>query len=132
MTLKTWRIAPGEANTWSIRVLGMQGSAYFSTKTPRQWSFMRYTPGGPQAWATEDLGYTPLFPAITGGIFEFGFTDAIQQMWAAFVDELAGGDAKGFPCATPSEAADHHAVLTAALQAGITNSTIAVQYRGQA
>ena len=66
---------------------------------------------GPQAWATEDLGYTPLFPAITGGIFEFGFTDAIQQMWAAFVDELAGGDAKGFGCATPAEAADHHAVF---------------------
>ena len=27
MVLKTWRIAPGEANTWSMRVLGMKGSA---------------------------------------------------------------------------------------------------------
>jgi predicted dehydrogenase len=128
MVLKTWRIAPGEANTWSIRVLGMQGSAFFSTKTPRQWSFMRYTPGGPQAWATEDLGYTPLFPAITGGIFEFGFTDAIQQMWAAFIDELAGGDAHGFPCATPDEAAAHHAVLTAALAAGKAGHVLPVAY----
>lgn len=128
MVLKTWRIAPGEANTWSIRVLGMNGSAYFSTKQPRQWQFMRYTAGGPQAWATEDLGYTPLFPAITGGIFEFGFTDAIQQMWAAFIDELAGGDAHGFPCASPHESAAHHAVLTAALQAGKTGQSVKVAY----
>jgi hypothetical protein len=77
---------------------------------------------------TEDLGYTPLFGAITGGIFEFGFTDAIQQMWAAFVDELAGGDAKGFPCATPEEAAAHHAVLTAALQAGVSGQSVGVSY----
>jgi predicted dehydrogenase len=128
MVLKTWRIAPGEANTWSIRVLGMTGSAFFSTKNPRQWSWMRYQAGGSQGWVTEDLGYTPLFGAITGGIFEFGFTDAIQQMWAAFVDELAGGDAKGFPCATPDEAAAHHAVLTAALQAGTTGQAVEVVY----
>ncbi|NBZ86344.1 Gfo/Idh/MocA family protein [Stagnihabitans tardus] len=126
MVLKTWRIAPGEANTWSLRVLGMKGSAFFTTKSPRQWQFMRYD--GTQAWQTEDLGYTPLFPGITGGIFEFGFTDAIQQMWAAFVDELAGGDAKGFPCASPREAADHHAVLTAALTAGRENRTVEVTY----
>lgn len=128
MVLKTWRIAPGEANTWSLRVLGMQGSATFSTKSPRQWSWMRYSPGGPQGWVTEDLGYTPLFPAITGGIFEFGFTDAIQQMWAAFLDELAGGDAGGFPCATPAEAAAHHAILTAALQAGQSGQSVPVAY----
>jgi hypothetical protein len=130
MVLKTWRIAPGEANSWSLRVLGMHGSTAFSTKQPRQWSFMRYSPGGPQAWSTEDLGYTPLFPAITGGIFEFGFTDAIQQMWAAFVDELAGGDARGFPCATPDEAAAHHAVLTAALSAGKGCRVAEVDYGG--
>lgn len=126
MVLKTWRIAPGEANTWSIRVLGMKGSAVFTTKSPRQWQWMRYEAGGSQGWVTEDLGYTPLFGAITGGIFEFGFTDAIQQMWAAFVDELAGGDAQGFPCATPEEAAAHHAVLTAALQAGTSGQSVEV------
>jgi predicted dehydrogenase len=128
MVLKTWRIAPGEANTWSLRVLGMNGSAFFTTKSPRRWRYMSYTPGGAQEWRTEDLGYTPLFPGITGGIFEFGFTDAIQQMWAAYIDELAGGDAAGFPCASPQEAADHHAVLTAALQAGRTNSVVRVAY----
>lgn len=128
MQLKTWRIAPGESNTWSIRVLGMRQSAFFSTKNPRQWQHMQYTPGGEQAWQVQDLGYQSLFPAITGGIFEFGFSDAILQMWAAFVDEVAGGDARGFHCATPAEAADHHAVLTAALDAGTRGQTVRVAY----
>ena len=127
MVLKTWRIAPGHSNTWSIRVLGTKRSAYFSTKNPRQWQFMKYA-GGAGVWSVEDLGFESLFPAITGGIFEFGFADAIQQMWAAFVDELAGGNANGFGCVSPQEAADHHAVLNAALTAGTTNSVQEVLY----
>lgn len=127
MVLKTWRIAPGESNTWYIRILGMKKSAYFSTKSPRQWQWMDYN-GASQAWSTEDLGYGSLFPAITGKIFEFGFADAIQQMWAAFVDELAGGNGRGFHCATPQEAAAHHAVLTAALQSGRENRVVSVNY----
>ena len=128
MVLKTWRIAPGESNTWSIRVLGMKKSAFFTTKNPRQWQWMDYQSGGPQAWQVQDLGYQSLFPAITGGIFEFGFSDAILQMWAAFVDEASGGNANGFHCATPEEAADHHAVLTAALEAGTQAKVVDVQY----
>ena len=131
MVLKTFRIAPGESNTWYIRVLGMKKSAYFTTKQPRQWQWMDYE-GGRQSWNTEDLGYDSLFPSITGKIFEFGFTDAIQQMWAAFVDELAGGDARGFHCATPGEAADHHAVLTAALASGRENRVVTVDYPAEA
>ena len=127
MVLKTWRIAPGHSNTWSIRVLGTKKSAYFSTKNPRQWQFMTYA-GGAGVWSVEDLGFESLFPAITGGIFEFGFADAIQQMWAAFVDELAGGNANGFGCVSPQEAADHHAILSAALKAGTTNSVQEVLY----
>lgn len=128
LVLKTWRIAPGESNTWSLRVLGMKGSASFTTKNPRQWQFMNYEAGGAQTWQVEDLGYQSLFPAITGGIFEFGFADAIQQMWAAFLDELAGGNARGFHCATPQEARDHHAILTAALEAGKTGQVKEVAY----
>ena len=127
LVLKTWRVAPGHSNTWSIRVLGTRGSAFFSTKNPRQWRYMHYD-GGPQAWRVEDLGFQTLFPAITGGIFEFGFPDALQQMWAAFLDELAGGDANGFPCVTPAETADQHAILTAALAAGTTNTVQTVTY----
>lgn len=128
MVLKTWRIAPGESNTWYIKVLGMKKSAFFTTKSPRQWQWMDYTPGGVQAWSTEDLGYNALFPTLSGKIFEFGFTDAIQQMWAAFVDELSGGNANGFHCVTPQEAADHHAVLTAALESGQENRVVPVHY----
>ena len=127
IVLKTWRIAPGHSNTWSVRVLGTKKSAYFSTKNPCRWQFMTYT-GGAGVWSVEDLGFESLFPAITGGIFEFGFADAIQQMWAAFMDELAGGNANGFGCVTPQEAADHHAILNAALIAGTTNSVQHVSY----
>ena len=88
---------------------------------------MHYKTGGAQGWQTEDLGYTPLFPGITGGIFEFGFTDAIQQMWAA-LSMNSQGRRRRFPCASPAEAAAHHAVLTAALTAGKKNRTVAVDY----
>ncbi len=127
LVLKTWRIAPGESNTWSIRILGTKKSAFFTTKNPRQWQWMTYD-RGPQAWQVQDLGFQTLFPAITGGIFEFGFPDALQQMWAAYLDELAGGDANGFHCVTPKETADHHAILTAALEAGTTRSVVRVNY----
>lgn len=127
LVLKTWRIAPGHSNTWSIRVLGTKKSASFTTQNPRQWRYMSYD-GKAQVWQVEDLGFQTLFPAITGGIFEFGFPDALQQMWAAFVDELAGGNAHGFHCVTPQEAADHHAILTAALKAGTTRTVQDVVY----
>lgn len=127
LVLKTWRIAPGESNTWSLRVLGTRKSACFSTKNPRQWQFMHYD-GGAQAWQVQDLGYQSLFPAITGGIFEFGFPDALLQMWAAFLDELAGGNARGFHCVTPQEAMDHHAILSAALDAGTSGRLVDVNY----
>ncbi|MBV6659208.1 MAG: Gfo/Idh/MocA family oxidoreductase [Devosiaceae bacterium] len=129
LVLKTWRIAPGHSNTWSLRVLGTRKSAYFSTQNPRQWQWMDYD-GGAQVWQVEDLGFQTLFPAITGAIFEFGFPDALQQMWAAFLDELAGGDAHGFHCVTPQEAADHHAVLSAALKAGTQRTVEPVTYTG--
>ncbi|MGO8078024.1 hypothetical protein AB9F41_37360, partial [Rhizobium leguminosarum] len=41
------RIAPGESNTWYIRVLGIKKSAFFSTKSPRQWQWMDYNGGAP-------------------------------------------------------------------------------------
>jgi predicted dehydrogenase len=128
MTLKTWRIAPGESNTWFIRILGTKKSVSFTTKSPRQWQWMDYKPGGTQAWCTEDLGYESLFPSITGHIFEFGFPDAIQQMWAAYIEEIAGSTDLLFGCVTPKETRDHHAILTAALVSHERNANIAVEY----
>jgi len=118
ITLHTKRIAPGEANTWFIRVLGMKRSMVFSTKYPRTLRVMEYEPGGNQAWQQIDLGYQSAYPTITGSIFEFGFTDAILQMWAAFCDELAHGREKmrqPFYCVTPDETHQSHLIFTQAL-----------------
>ena len=114
MYVRTHRIAPGETNTWYLRIVGTRFSAEYSTKYPKTLRFMPYEPGSEQAWHSVDLGYESVYPAITGGIFEFGFTDAILQMWAAFCDQLASGSVR-FPCATPDETRLHHLVLTAAL-----------------
>jgi len=117
MTLETKRIAPGESNTWYIRVLGTALSAEFSTKYPRTLRTLPYTPGGSQVWQVQDLGSHSAYPTITGDIFEFGFSDSVLQMWAAFCDELAHPNAMRQPffCVTPEETELSHHVFTAAL-----------------
>jgi hypothetical protein len=48
-------------------------------------------------------------------------------MWAAFCDELTNGRSgmkQPFYCATPEETAQHHVVLTAALESQRTISTV--------
>lgn len=117
MTLHTKRIAPGEMNTWYLQVHGTDMSMEFSTKRPKTLRTLAYD-GGVQAWQELDLGYRSAYPAITGGIFEFGFSDAILQMWAAFCDEVvhgADGMRQAFGCVTPEEAAQSHLIFTAAL-----------------
>jgi predicted dehydrogenase len=118
MVLEIKRIAPGETNTWYLRVLGTDFSAEFSTKYPKTLRTLAYTPGGAQAWQSQDLGSESAYPTITGNIFEFGFSDSILQMWAAFCDELAhpGGMRQPFYCVTPEETEQSHRILTAALE----------------
>ncbi len=117
MTIKTWRIAPGETNTWSIEILGTKFSARYGTKYPKTLQTMSYTNGGKQEWRSEDLGYSSVYKTITGGIFEFGFTDAILQMWAAVRDEFLHPEKEmPFGCVRPEETRIQHQVLTAALQ----------------
>jgi predicted dehydrogenase len=128
MRIETKRIAPGETNTWLIEIDGTEGSIAFTTKLPKTLRTMTYEPGGPQEWRVRDLGHRSAYPTITGGIFEFGFSDAILQMWAAFVDELANGeDMLGpFRCATPEEAAATHRVFTAALESHARAAVVTV------
>ncbi len=129
LTLQTYRISPGDANTWYLRILGTQFSFDYSTKYPKTLRIMEYKSGGEQAWQTIDLGYETAYPTITGGIFEFGFSDALLQMWAAFCDELVHGRdgmLQPFYCATPQETLLHHQVLTAALQSGKTAQVVAI------
>ncbi|OPH56390.1 oxidoreductase [Paenibacillus ferrarius] len=131
MILSTKRIAPGNANTWFIRITGTEFSAEFTTKNPKQVASLPYTPGGNQAWHVEDAPYKSAYGTITGGIFEFGFSDSILQMWAAFCDELAHGSdtQQPFYCATPEEAAGSHKVFTAALESNRTGQTIPINWR---
>lgn len=119
MTIQTYRISPGDTNTWYLRVTGTALSMEYSSKYPKTFRYMEYTSGKEQAWHTLDLGYETAYPTITGGIFEFGFTDAMLQMWAAFCDQLVNGIdgmRQPFYCATPVEAMLHHRVLTASLE----------------
>ncbi len=90
--ISTKRIAPGETNTWFIRVHGTEFSAEFSTKYPKTLRTMTYRSG--QAAELGGAGHglrQSAYPTITGGIFEFGFSDGILQMFAAFCDELVHG-----------------------------------------
>ncbi len=125
MLFETKRISPGDTNTWYIRVLGMDNSAEFTTRRPKTIRTMPYHSGQAQSWHEEDLGYQVLYPTITGHIFEFGFTDAILQMWAAFLAELAGAKPT-FPCVTPEEALASHRLFTAALDSQREGATVRV------
>ena len=118
MMISAKRIAPGHANTWSITIHGTDLSARYSTKNPKALMSLPYTPGGEQAWRVVDAPHTPAYPVITGGIFEFGFSDAILQMWATFCDEITHGRdgmSQSLYCATPCEALQTHQIFTAAL-----------------
>lgn len=127
MIIETKRIAPGETNTWYLEVLGTEHSMAFSTKYPRTLRLMDYRPGGEQAWQSIDLGFTSAYRTITNSKFEFGFADALLQMWAAFLDELAHGAQQmlqPFTCATPEEAELSHRLFTAALESERCRSVV--------
>jgi predicted dehydrogenase len=126
LMLSTKRIAPGHANTWFINVYGTEFSARFSTQHPKELNYLPYRSGEPQAWHRLDAPYQSAYPSITGSIFEFGFSDSILQMWAAFCDELVHGKAMHQPlyCATPEEAAITHRLFTAALESQRTGQTV--------
>lgn len=119
LRVDTKRIAPGQANTWMIEIDGTERSIAYSSKFPKTLWYMDYTHGGPQAWQQIDLGSRSAYPHASGAIFEFGFSDAILQMWAAYLDELAHGREgmrQPFYCATPEETRTTHRLFTAALE----------------
>jgi len=127
LRIETKRIAPGEKNTWVIEIDGTEGSIAYSTKHPKTLRTLAFEPGREQSWQVSDLGYESAYPAITGPIFEFGFSDAVLQMWAAFCDELAHGRdgmRQPFHCATPAEAAATHRLFTAALRSHETGAVV--------
>jgi predicted dehydrogenase len=127
MLLEMKRISPGDTNTWFLEVYGTEWSARFSTRRPRTLETLPYERGRPQAWRVLDVGSETAYPSITAPIFEFGFADAILQMWAAYLDELvhgAGRMRQPFTCVTPDEAAQSHRVFDAALESQRSGSVV--------
>ncbi len=122
MRLEMKRLAPGETNSWFLEILGTDGGVRYSTKEPKSlWTFVR---GGDQLWQRTDLGFHGPFPTITGGIFEPGFPDCFQQMWAAFLAERAGALGDRFACVTPAEAVASHRLFDAALRSHESRSAV--------
>ena len=108
-----WKIS--DTDLEQLELIGKDGGFRYSTKQPKTlWTYPR---GEEQTWAATDLGFATPFRTITGGIFEPGFPDLLQQMWAAFLAERAGVLGDRFGCATPDEAVAQHELWTAALAA---------------
>ncbi len=121
--LTTKRIDPGQKNSWSLRVLGMNGGVQFSTRYPKTLNVMTVD-NGEQVWQEVEMGSQSAFATVTGGIFEVGFPDAIQQMWASFLAERAGQLGDAFGCVTPHEALDSHRVFAAAFDSWARSAAV--------
>ena len=119
------RLAPGETDTWYFEVLGTNGGVRYSTKEPKTlWTFRRTAAG--QFWDRTDMGFQTPYPTITGGIFEPGFPDIIQQMWCAFLTERERLAGEEFTCVTPAEALLSHRIFDAALESHASHSAISI------
>jgi predicted dehydrogenase len=124
MLWETKRIAPGESNTWYFEAYGMAGGVRFSTRSPQ--TLQRFgLVDGEQAWSEVQPGHRSVWPTVTGAIFEFGFPDALLQMWAVFLAERAGRLGDRFGCATPREALVSHRVFAAALASHRSGAAVA-------
>lgn len=114
MTVSMKRIAPGQNNTWRFSVSGMDGGVEFSTRNPAVVRTFRME-NGVQRWSEEMTGSVSAFPTNIPPLAEFGFSDAILQMWAAFFAERNGTLDDRFGCATPDEAVLTHEIFEASL-----------------
>lgn len=123
LTLKMQRLAPGEKNSWNFEVIGMDLSASFSSRDPNALRICR-----DNHWTREEIENKPAFPTITGKIFEFGFSDSMLQMLAAFLEECVTGERRGrfSGCLTLEDAALSHRLFTAALQSAAGQSVVAL------
>ena len=125
LNLRIERISPGEKNNWYIEIYGTKAGVKYSLKDANALELLEYEIGGEQAWRRIDMGHEVAFASITPDIFQFGVSDAILQMWAAFLYELDKGEplARFAGCATPQESAIWHRLFTAALQSQANHTT---------
>ena len=123
MLWETRRIAPGQMNTWYFEALGMDSGVRFSTRTPATYQHF-VVRDGQQIWEEIQPGNISAWPVISGAIFEFGFADALLQMWASYLAERAGALGDRFGTATAQEALAAHRVFDAALRSSQTRTAI--------
>lgn len=126
-TLRTHRIAPGQRNNWYVEIYGTRASVRWTSVKADILDVMVYT-GGEQVWGEIQTGHETAFKSITGGIFQFGFSDAILQMWAAYLYELVHGalPKKFAGCANPDEVILSHRLFTAAIESQKNHSVVTV------
>lgn len=127
-TLRMQRISPGQRNNWYIEILGTQASARFSTNDANTLEILEYA-GREQRWQRIDMGQDVPFETITHNIFQFGISDAILQMWAAFLYELDNGKplTPFAGCVRPDETMLWHRLFTAALKSHESHSTVRLE-----
>ena len=124
LIMETKRMDPGQTNTWFIEVYGTKGSARFTTHDPKAFYYLE-TRGKEQGWTRVDIGPKTYLNHITGGIFEFGFSDGFLHMLGAYMQEFRdGGNTHPFPCVTPEETALSHRLQTAALESHRTGRAV--------
>jgi predicted dehydrogenase len=124
MRLEMKRLAPGATNSWFLEILGTDGGVRFSTAEPK--TLHVFERGKEQWWKRTELGFGTGFKTVTGGIFEPGFPDVIQQMWAAYLEEREGNLGNRFGCATPEEALASHEIFAAALESQRLGQAVAL------
>jgi predicted dehydrogenase len=128
LTTEMKRIDPGQKNTWEFEAIGMDGGVRFSTKNPKQVEVFSTIDapgiGREQSWHRLDSGSQSVWPTVTGAIFEFGFSDSILQMWAAYLAEREGALGERFGCARPAEAAATHGIYRAAITSFETRTAV--------
>ena len=128
LTTETKRIAPGQQNTWSFEAVGLDGGVRFSTKNPKRVEVFAVSPvagmGREQTWQEIEVGSRSVWPTVTGGIFETGFSDSILQMWAAFLAEREGLLGERFGTVRPEEAALTHTIYAAAITSHETGTAV--------
>ncbi|MDB4512249.1 hypothetical protein N9060_02165, partial [Arenicella sp.] len=115
LRLEMKRLAPGETNSWFFEIRGTEGGIRFNTKRPKTLEIFERDAQGEQFWKQIDLGFGTPFKTVTGGIFEVGFADVIQQMWAAYLVEREGLLDQRFGCVRVEEAVASQRIFAAAL-----------------
>lgn len=125
LKLEMKRMKPGATNDWYLEVHGTERSARFGTNDANAFYYTQKK-GKEQVWCRLGVGNKPRYATITGGIFEFGFADAILQMWASFMREIAG-ELAGFGCFRPEETRISHLLHTAALESQAKKSVVEIK-----